>query len=215
MSFLCLRKEGRAEFEIERSRFIGRAVRVRNEDEAKAFLLDLKKKESGATHNCYAYVADRAGNLLRFSDDGEPSGTAGMPILEVIRARKLVETLVTVTRYFGGIKLGAGGLVRAYSRAASEALTAAEVCLYRDAVQLGFGLDYGLHPLFERQFSAFGCEWTVKFTGQVDYVLWCPADREGEFLKKLADFSLGKAEPHLLRREEYPFGEGGPQPDRG
>ena len=208
MSFICLRREGEAAFEIERSRFIGRAVRVRNEEEAKAFLAELRKKESGATHNCFAYVADRAGNLLRFSDDGEPSGTAGMPILEVIRAKKLVETLVAVTRYFGGIKLGAGGLVRAYSRAASEALEAAEVCLYRDAVHLSFQLDYGLHPLFGRQFSGFGCEWTVEFGAQVDYRLWCPADREGEFLSKLADFSLGKAEPELLERAEYPFGEG-------
>ena len=129
-------------------------------------------------------------------------------MLNVFQREEIVNVCCTVTRYFGGILLGTGGLVRAYSRAASEALEAAEVCLYRDAVHLSFQLDYGLHPLFGRQFSGFGCEWTVEFGAQVDYRLWCPADREGEFLSKLADFSLGRAEPELLERAEYPFGEG-------
>ncbi|MDE7084622.1 MAG: YigZ family protein, partial [Clostridia bacterium] len=100
---------------IEKSRFITVSRHICGDDEAKAFVAEISKKHADATHNCYAYVCDKLGNILRFSDDGEPQGTAGMPMLEVLRANGLCETAVVVTRYFGGIKLGAGGLVRAYS----------------------------------------------------------------------------------------------------
>ena len=98
---------------IEKSRFLTYSEHVQSEDEAKAFIARIRKMHSLATHVCYAFIADKAGNLQRFSDDGEPQGTAGIPILEVLKAIKLYETAVAVVRYFGGIKLGAGGLVRA------------------------------------------------------------------------------------------------------
>ena len=112
---------------IERSRFIARCGHVEGEEEARAFIGAVRAEHSLATHNCFAFVADKAGNLLRFSDDGEPQGTAGMPILEVIRSKKLFETAIVVTRYFGGIKLGAGGLVRAYAGAAADVLAGADI----------------------------------------------------------------------------------------
>ena len=105
---------------IERSRFIANCAHVQDEEEAKAFVAKIRAEHSLATHNCYAFVADKTGNLMRFSDDGEPQGTAGMPILDVLKNKKLFETAVVVTRYFGGVKLGAGGLVRAYTAIARD-----------------------------------------------------------------------------------------------
>jgi uncharacterized YigZ family protein len=100
---------------IEKSKFICYLKHVESEDEAKDYIAEIKKKHFDATHNCSAFIADSDGNMARFSDDGEPQGTAGMPMLEVLKNKKLFCTAVVVTRYFGGVKLGAGGLVRAYS----------------------------------------------------------------------------------------------------
>ena len=112
--------------EIRRSEFIAIVRRVRSEEELFAELAVIRKRYSDATHICYAAVFDKTGSAARFSDDGEPSGTAGAPILEAVKGAGLRETLVAVVRYFGGIKLGAGGLVRAYSSSASDALKEAK-----------------------------------------------------------------------------------------
>ena len=127
---------------IEKSRFITTSKHITGEEEAKDFIADIRRKFPDATHNCYAYIADSKGNFPRFSDDGEPSGTAGMPILEVIKNKRLYETAVVVTRYFGGIKLGAGGLVRAYSSGAAENLEAAEKVLYQTCAESEYSVDY-------------------------------------------------------------------------
>ena len=127
---------------IEKSRFITISKHISGEEEARDFIADIRHRFPDATHNCYAYIADSLGNFPRFSDDGEPSGTAGMPILEVIKNKKLFETAVVVTRYFGGIKLGAGGLVRAYSGSASENLDSAEKVLYEVCSQSEYSVDY-------------------------------------------------------------------------
>lgn len=119
------------ESEIKRSKFIAVVARVRDEEELFSRLGEIRKKYSDATHVCYAAIFDRTGNAARFSDDGEPSGTAGQPILEALKKSGLKETLVAVVRYFGGIKLGAGGLIRAYSSAASDALSAADKIVAR------------------------------------------------------------------------------------
>ena len=118
--------EYRSEKVIERSRFIATCSHIESEEEARVFLARVRTEFPDATHHCYAFVADTLGNLMRFSDDGEPQGTAGMPILDALRGKKLYQTAVVVTRYFGGVKLGAGGLVRAYAGAASECLDGAE-----------------------------------------------------------------------------------------
>lgn len=107
---------------IKRSKFITNLIAVQSQDDAESKLLVLRKQYSDATHNCFAYIADERGNLARFSDDGEPQGTAGQPILERLKKSNLSKTLAVVTRYFGGIKLGAAGLVGAYSDAVSEAI---------------------------------------------------------------------------------------------
>ncbi len=115
------------EYTVERSRFIAYAQRVVGEEEARAAIARIRDAHPFATHVCYGFISDSDGNVQRFSDDGEPQGTAGIPILNVLKSAKLCETLLCVVRYFGGIKLGAGGLVRAYSSAAAEAVRRSEV----------------------------------------------------------------------------------------
>lgn len=126
MSYLGLFGRAEAERVIERSRFLGYAARTAGEEEAQAFLGEVRKLHPAATHVCYAYIADPLGNLQRFSDAGEPQGTAGLPILGVLKAQSLCESTIAVVRYFGGVKLGAGGLVRAYAGTAADVLLAAE-----------------------------------------------------------------------------------------
>ena len=140
--YLSVKGECETQKVIEKSRFITTSKHIAGEEEAKDFIADIRRKFPDATHNCYAYIADSLGNFLRFFDDGEPSGTAGMPILEVIKNKKLLETAVVVTRYFGGIKLGAGGLVRAYSSSAAENLETAEKVLYETCSESEYSVDY-------------------------------------------------------------------------
>ena len=121
-------REARDEVVINKSRFIGHAAPVSSAEEALGFLARIREEHRDATHNCYAYIIGQNAGIMRYSDDGEPSGTAGMPIIEVMKARGVVDCAVVVTRYFGGILLGAGGLVRAYSHGCAMALDAARVC---------------------------------------------------------------------------------------
>ncbi len=118
---------GTGEIIEKKSRFIGCIRHVETEEEADAFVTEIKKKHYDARHNCYAYSIGEEQPLLRFSDDGEPGGTAGKPILEVITGRKLCNVCIVVTRYFGGTLLGTGGLVRAYTEAAKACIDATEI----------------------------------------------------------------------------------------
>ena len=127
--FTTVSREAHVEFEEKRSVFLGHAIRTDTEEEAQAFIKQLKKQYQDATHNVFAYMM-RGELIARYSDDGEPQGTAGMPVLDVIRKSGVRNVCVVVTRYFGGTLLGAGGLVRAYSHAASLALDAAGVITY-------------------------------------------------------------------------------------
>lgn len=113
---------GEHEIVIEKSRFIAHIARTESEDEAQAFIQKIKKIHKDATHNCSAYLIGENDQIQKALDDGEPSGTAGVPILEVLKKKNLKDTTVVVTRYFGGIKLGAGGLIRAYSKSTSEGI---------------------------------------------------------------------------------------------
>lgn len=115
------------EYIVNKSRFLGACAPVASPEEALAFLAQEKAKYPDASHHCYAYVIGRNAGIMRYSDDGEPGGTAGMPIIEVMKARKVVDCAIVVTRYFGGVLLGAGGLTRAYSHSAALALDAAGV----------------------------------------------------------------------------------------
>lgn len=133
---------GEHEIIIQKSRFIAHVFRATSEEEAQAFIIDIKKRHKDATHNCSAYLIGENDQIQKANDDGEPSGTAGMPILEVLKKRKLKDTAVVVTRYFGGIKLGAGGLIRAYGKSASEGITATGIVERKLMTVIGVTIDY-------------------------------------------------------------------------
>ncbi len=121
-NYLTIKEDGQAELEIKKSRFICSLKRIESEEEAKEFIRMIKKEHWKANHNCSAFVLGEQNEIQRSSDDGEPSGTAGVPMLEVLKKNELVNVAAVVTRYFGGTKLGAGGLIRAYSGAVANAL---------------------------------------------------------------------------------------------
>ena len=135
-------REARDEVVINKSRFIGHAAPVSSTEEALRFLARIREEHRDATHNCYAYIIGRNAGIMRYSDDGEPGGTAGMPIIEVMKARGVVNCAVVVTRYFGGILLGAGGLVRAYAQGSKTALDAAGVVVMEKSARQLIEVDY-------------------------------------------------------------------------
>ena len=201
-SYLSVLGEMENETIIERSRFICKIRRVESEEEAKAFIEEVKKEHSTATHNCYAYVASEDGNIMKFSDDGEPQGTAGMPMLDVLRNRKIMMTACVVTRYFGGIKLGAGGLVRAYSGAVSACLNEAKIVSNELSSELKIEVSYELYPIFLKYIAGKKLKTlNADFGGNVAITCVLPRVLEKSFVDGLKDFLLGKVK--IEKREEY------------
>lgn len=143
-NYKSIHKYGRDEIIINKSRFIGTAMPVDSEEQAIEFIESIRKEYKDATHNCYAYVIGENKNIQRYADAGEPSGTAGMPILNVINQESLVNVAVVVTRYFGGIMLGAGGLVRAYTKGCKIALESGIIVDKSLYYNVDFNLDYTL-----------------------------------------------------------------------
>jgi uncharacterized YigZ family protein len=125
--YFTVKERGENEIVIERSRFIAHVSRAESEEQAQEFIQTIKKKHWDASHNCSAYIIGENNQIQKANDDGEPSGTAGVPILEVLKKKNLKNTVVVITRYFGGIKLGAGGLIRAYGKSTSEGINATGV----------------------------------------------------------------------------------------
>lgn len=153
--YVTILEPGNGEIIEKKSRFIGYVRHVETEQEANDFIMEIKKKHYDARHNCYAYVVGEEQPVLRFSDDGEPGGTAGKPILEVIIGEGLKNVCIVVTRYFGGTLLGTGGLVRAYTDAAKECIAATEMVVKRMVVPVHIMTDYT--DLGKIQYI-FGCE---------------------------------------------------------
>ncbi|MGM7702927.1 YigZ family protein [Pseudalkalibacillus sp. Hm43] len=143
-SYYTVKTYGEHEQIIQKSRFIGYVQRVETEEEAQHFIQEIKKKHHGANHNCSAYLIGENDQIQKANDDGEPSGTAGVPILEVLKKRKLKNTVVVITRYFGGIKLGAGGLIRAYGSSTSKVLDATGIVEKVMVKQFSIKIDYTL-----------------------------------------------------------------------
>ena len=138
-------KDAKAEIEIKKSIFIGHAFFVKSEEEALEILGRVKEEHRSATHNCHAYIIGEDGLTQRYSDDGEPSGTAGIPMLEVLKKEDMRNVLVIVTRYFGGTKLGVGGLVRAYTEGVVKALDEAKRCIRKNFTRTKVIYDYTFH----------------------------------------------------------------------
>lgn len=193
---------------IEKSRFIAFSAHVESEEEGRAFVAEIRSKHSLATHVCYAFIADKTGNMQRFSDDGEPQGTAGVPILEVLKAKKLFETAVAVVRYFGGIKLGAGGLVRAYSSSAAENLDGADIRLLEMCSEYVITVDYTGIDGAQKYLSSHTC--TLLSTDYGEKVAFRVAVRKAEgesFIGGLIDYMQGRVVYEKGKEYYAPFQE--------
>ena len=187
-----VRGESYAEYVIKKSKFIARAVHITTEEEAQAYLRDGKKQYWDARHNCYAYRLGMNFEKQKSSDDGEPSGTAGKPILEVLKNKGLTNTLIVVTRYFGGIKLGTGGLIRAYGTAAVAALDNAIIEDYIDCRILYLQTDYSFLSATERLLPDFEAVITKRdFADFVSLTVEVPEDKADEYLLALRDKTNG------------------------
>lgn len=161
MSYNSIVKQAEFRLLIKKSEFIGRASPVDTEQEAEKFINTIKNLEYKATHNCYCYILNEEASVMRFSDDGEPQGTAGLPMLELCKQKELQKLVLVVTRYFGGIKLGASGLIRAYRSASEGALEKAEIVKFVKHVELSIDFTYtyigridyykGENRIFERR----------------------------------------------------------------
>ena len=200
--YVTIEDRAEAVITIKHSKFIATALYVADYDDALLKVTQLKKQYPDATHNCYALVADEAGMQCKFSDDGEPSGTAGTPILEVIKRKGITHVLVVVTRYFGGIKLGASGLVGAYSQAAAACLDVATKVRMIDSAVCTIGLDYALAGRVVNYVQKY--MGVVLSTDYADGVVVTAAlpDQEVEGLRAaLIEYSKGTVAFEVLRHE--------------
>ncbi|MBR0085485.1 MAG: YigZ family protein [Lachnospiraceae bacterium] len=187
---------GSDEIVIKKSRFIATTCPVKSEEEAAAFIEGLKKKYWNATHNCHAFTIGLHDELTRCSDDGEPSGTAGKPMLDVLLKEGVHNTAVVVTRYFGGTLLGTGGLVRAYTESVQTGLKASIVADKYLCERMVITCDYQL--IGKLQYAAAELEIPVESTDYAENVtvnLLVPADKTGAFIKRVTEFSGGKLSP--------------------
>lgn len=195
--YVTLRHEASAEFEEKRSVFIGYAKPVKTEAEAMEFVKQIRGKHGDARHNVFAYTLG-GGVTARYSDDGEPQGTAGIPVLDVIRKSGVDDACVVVTRYFGGILLGAGGLVRAYSAAAKMALDAAEITTFLPYTELSLVCSYPDYQKIAAELPKFGA--IVDDTAFADNVTVAFAVRDirvDEVTARISEMTAGKSIPSV------------------
>ncbi len=195
---------GEGEFIEKKSRFLGRIWPVETEEEALEKIQQMKKKHYDATHNCWAYIIHDG--AVRFSDDGEPGGTAGLPMLQVLQREGLYNVVCVVTRYFGGILLGAGGLVRAYTKGAKIAVDAAGKSMKRVWTVLYVPCPYSFYERVKLETAAFGgivrgCE----FGREVELELLFPENQAQRFLDRLTDLTAGTVEGMETGREYRAF----------
>ncbi len=189
--YITLSKEAEASFVEKKSEFIGYAKPVKTEEEAMEFITKIRKKHGDATHNCYAYML--ANGSARYSDDGEPQGTAGVPILSVIQKGGFTDAVIVVTRYFGGILLGAGGLVRAYSAAARDAVSAAKVVAYAEYLEFRVQCSYSDYQRLIPIIALLGIkEDGSEFTDTVTLMLAAKEAEYSAFKDKISEIGAGK-----------------------
>ncbi len=206
-AFKTIARASEEEYIINRSRFIGRCYPVETEEEALSILASIRKQHYDATHNCYAYRVGKRGETARFSDDGEPSGTAGMPMMEVLTANGVTNVLCIVTRYFGGILLGAGGLVRAYARGAAEAVRAAGVMYHIPGTAIEFTVDYGRYGAVEAYVRQNAQVDDIEFSENVKIRVLVESGNAETFKKEIIERTDGRAVPavtgegYLIRPE--------------
>ena len=193
MTYRTVFEPARDEMVEKKSRFIGSVRPVTTEQEAVDFINSCRAEFRDATHNVYAYIVQE-NNISRYSDDGEPQGTAGQPMLNVFQRESVTNVCCVVTRYFGGVLLGTGGLVRAYTTATSRALEAAEVVTVRSVVALDVTVDYGLYERADLLIKAAGGKLAEpEFTDKVTLRWQMPEHTEGPLLTQLQELTRGTA----------------------
>lgn len=197
---------GESEIVIKKSRFIGHAARAETEEEAMAFIAKIKQAHHSATHNCSAYLIGEHDQIQKANDDGEPSGTAGVPMLEVLKKQNLKDTVVVVTRYFGGIKLGGGGLIRAYGSAVSDVLGNTGIVERRLHHLMKVTIDYTWLGKVENELhlSPYPID-RLDYAEAVSAFVYVPAAEEDKFREWTANLTNGQAIVALERKEFLEF----------
>ena len=202
--YQTIQKAGESEIVINKSRFLGYCIPVSSEEEAQEALAQIRKKHYDARHCCYAFRLHQGG-IVRSSDDGEPSGTAGAPILGVLSGAGVENVLCAVVRYFGGVLLGTGGLVRAYGKAASEALSQAGTLQIRVCARLQAMVSYSSYNLLEPMIRQKGYPCEADFAEQVTLTLLLPAEESEALITAITEKTDGGAKIQPLGKslEEY------------
>ena len=199
--YKTIKNEAQDEFVERRSKFIGYIKPVQEEQEAIDFINKKKRIHWDATHNVYAYILQN-GQIKRYSDDGEPQGTAGIPVLDVLQKAEIVDAVVVVTRYFGGILLGGGGLVRAYSHGASIAVNAGGIITMEKSLKVTLSCDYNQYGKLSGVVPLFGGNiYNSEFTDCVGLEFYLPKDKYESFTKELADITCGSVEAEIIGEE--------------
>lgn len=205
MEYRTIAERCEARFIEKKSEFIGYLSPAGSEEDAVAFINEIRAMHRKATHNCYAYIL-RENSMCRHSDDGEPAGTAGVPIYEVLRREGLTDTVCVVTRYFGGVLLGAGGLVRAYTRGAKDAVGAAKIKVMAAAVRLEISVDYSLYGRLPQVFSDFDVRVNSEdFADNVKISLFVREELAETLTNKLIDCCNGKTIVESKQNEWFDF----------
>ena len=197
-NYVTVAREASVEFEEKRSLFIGHARHTETEEEAMAFIKSKQSEFRDATHNVWAYYM-KGGILARYSDDGEPTGTAGLPSLEAIRKSGVNDVCVVVTRYFGGILLGAGGLVRAYSKSTSLALEGAGIVVYENFTELEFDCSYSDYQKIQNELPRFGVKTdNTDFSDKVSLKVALKEGLTQDFINRISELSAGQSVPKVI-----------------
>ncbi len=193
--YYTVKESGEHEISIQKSRFIAHVQRATTVEEAEAFIQEIKKKHWNATHNCSAYLIGENDQFQKANDDGEPSGTAGVPMLEVLKKKGLKDTVVVVTRYFGGIKLGAGGLVRAYGKAVSEGLNVIGIVERKLMRIMHTKIDYTLLGKVENELhqSPYVIK-TINYLDTVEFEVYVEENDRDSFIEWMINLTNGKSE---------------------
>ena len=193
MEFRTIKEDGQVQEEIKKSRFICHAKRVYSEEEARDFITAIKKEHYKATHNCSAFIIGERSEIKRTSDDGEPSGTAGVPMLGVLENHNLTNVCVVVTRYFGGIKLGAGGLIRAYAGSVALAVKEIGVIEIKEQVGIAIQMSYAQYQEYSNFLKEHNLmELDTNFTDQVDTMIYVDKEEKENIKAALVEFFNGK-----------------------
>ncbi len=190
---------------IQKSKFITTLVPISSAEDAQDKLAIIKKKYSDATHNCYAYISSQNALEQKFSDDGEPQGTAGVPILEVLKKKNIYMTLAVVTRYFGGIKLGASGLVGAYSSCVASAIDKANIVEYKFSNSVDVELDYSIYKKVQEIIEAYGQITNVDYNEIVKIEFVVPVEMFEELKNKIIDATSDKAKIEIKNTKYNKF----------